>query len=151
MARLNVQRSWPTAPWSSLFDDIFRAMDPGMSRLGSLSPTTRGVYPPVNLYETEDGFVLTAELPGFAPEDVHVSLEGSTVTVSGERKPENDGLEGASVHRRERPCGSFRRAFELPGEIDGESVEAVYRHGVLMLRIPKSAAHAPREIPVSTS
>ena len=144
MARLNLHRSWPSAPWSSLVDELFRAMEPGMGRLGATSPIARGVYPPVNLYETEDGYVLTAELPGFELQDIHVSLEGSTVTVSGERKAHYEGLEGASLHRRERPSGSFRRAFELPGEIDPEHVEAIYRNGVLMLRIPKSAAHKPR-------
>ena len=127
MARLNLHRSWPSAPWSSLVDELFRAMEPGMGRVGATSPIARGVYPPVNLYETEDGYVLTAELPGFELQDIHVSLEGSTVTVSGERKSHYEGLEGASLHRRERPSGSFRRAFELPGEIDPEHVEAMMK------------------------
>jgi HSP20 family protein len=138
-------------PWSSLFDELFRGMEPGVGRPSLFAQASSGVYPPVNLYETADGYVLSAELPGVAVEDIHVSLEGSTVTVSGERKPGHEGLEGASLHRRERPSGSFRRAFELPSEIDADHVEAVHRNGVLMLRIPKSPAHKAREIPISTS
>lgn len=151
MARLNVHRSWPLASWPSLLDELARGLDDGLGRPGLAAPGTRGVYPPVNLYENNEGYVLTAELPGVLPEDIHVSLEGSTVTLSGERKAEYEGLEGASLHRRERPTGSFRRAFELPHEIDQDKVEAVHRHGVLMLRIPRSEAHKAREIPVSTS
>lgn len=151
MARLNVHRSWPTASWPSLLDELARGLDDGFGRPGAVAQGTRGVYPPVNLYESNEGYVLTAELPGVLPEDIHVSLEGSTVTLSGERKPEYEGLEGASLHRRERPTGSFRRSFDLPNEIDQDKVEAVHRNGVLMLRIPRSEAHKAREIPVSTS
>jgi len=151
MARLNVHRSWPTASWPSLLDELARGLDDGFGWPGAAAQGTRGVYPPVNLYENNEGYVLTAELPGVLPEDIHVSLEGSTVTLSGERKPEHEGVEGASLHRRERPIGSFRRAFELPNEIDPDKVEAVHRNGVLMLRIPRSEAHRAREIPVSTS
>ncbi|HKK53857.1 MAG TPA: Hsp20/alpha crystallin family protein [Myxococcota bacterium] len=151
MARINMNRSWPTTPWASVLDEFFRSMDSGPGRPGALAQGARGVYPPVNLYETEEGYVLTAEIPGVVSEDLHVSLEGSTVTISGERKPEHEGMEGASLHRRERQVGSFRRSFELPTEIDQDNVEAVHRHGVLMLRIPRSPASKPREIPVSTS
>ena len=151
MARLNVHRSWPTAPWPSLLDELARGLDDGFGLPGIATQGTRGVYPPVNLYENNEGYVLTAELPGVLPEDIHVSLEGSTVTLSGERKPEYEGLEGASLHRRERPSGGFRRSFELPHEIDPDKVEAVHRNGVLMLRIPRSEAQKAREIPVSTS
>ena len=151
MARINPHRSWPMTPWSSLFDEFARSMDDGVGRHGVMTQSARGVYPPVNLYETEEGYVLTAELPGVDAGDIQVSLEGSTVTLSGERKPEHEGMEGASLHRRERSSGSFRRAFELPTEIDQDKVEAVHRNGVLMLRIPKSPSQKPREIPVATS
>ena len=75
-----------------------------------------------------------------------MSLEGSTVTLRGERKAVSE--EGASVHRSERPSGAFRRAIDLPVPIDGEKVEAVHRHGVLTLRLPKAAEHRPRQISV---
>jgi HSP20 family protein len=112
---------------------------------------TRGVYPPVNLHEEGDGYVLTAELPGVSPADIDVSIEGSTVTLSGERKIEYAAGEGTAVHRRERQSGTFRRAFELPSEIDLEAAKASHSCGVLTLRLPKSAAAKPRQISIETS
>ncbi len=123
----------------------------GWPDFGALTParTFYSAYPPVNLYETGEAYVLTAELPGIAPEDLEISLEGSTVTLRGERKPTPE--EGASVHRRERPSGAFRRAFDLPVPIDGDNVEAVHRNGVLTLRLPKAPEHRPRQISVKAA
>jgi HSP20 family protein len=111
-----------------------------------------GVFPAVNLYETAEGYVLTAELPGVASDDIHVSLEGSTVTLQGERKVDYESEGGnTSPHRRERQAGSFRRAFELPAAIEADKVEAVHRNGVLLLRLPKSPEARPRQIAVQAS
>ena len=90
--------------------------------------------------------MLTAEVPGVAPEDLSISLEGSTVTLRGERKATHDAE--ASVHRSERVVGAFQRAIDLPVAIDGDKVEAVHRHGVLTLRLPKAPEHQPRQIHV---
>lgn len=111
----------------------------------------RGVYPPVNLYETNDAYVLTAELPGVDPGDIHVSLENTTVTLQGERKLQEATTEDASFHRRERSTGTFRRAFELPVAIDGDNVEATHKNGVLVLTLPKSPEAQPRQISVQAS
>lgn len=110
----------------------------------------RGVFPPVNLHETEDGYFLTAELPGVLPENIDVSMEGATITISGERKIELAAGDGVAVHRRERQSGSFRRAFELPTEIDADRAKARHKNGVLTLELPKSAALKPRQIEVET-
>jgi len=111
---------------------------------------TRGVFPAVNLHESDTGYVLTAELPGVAPENIDVSIEGATVTLSGERKIERVAGDGVAVHRRERQSGTFRRAFELPAEIDLDAAKATHKNGVLTLDLPKSAALQPRQIPVET-
>ena len=145
-------RTWASDPWREL-DQLRREMDGIFGRLGTtprVSGGARGVYPAVNLYETADAYVLTAELPGVNPEDVEVSLEGPTVTLSGERKIDYAAQE-ASGHRRERQAGSFRRAFELPAAIDADKVEAVQKHGVLMLRMPKAPEHRARQISIKTS
>jgi HSP20 family protein len=105
----------------------------------------------VNLYETADAYVLMAELPGLESDDIQLSLEGSTVTLQGERKIDYADQEGTAVHRRERQVGSFRRAFELPGRIDAEKVEAKHRNGVLLVRLPKSPEDQPRHISVQAS
>ena len=136
-------------PWTSgsMFDDLRREMN-GLLRHHGAEPATRGAFPAVNLYETGDAYVLTAELPGVRPEDIHVGLEGSTVTLRGERRVEYATDEKTNVHRLERQSGSFRRAFELHVGIDADKVEAVHRNGVLILRLPKSPEHRPRQIQV---
>jgi HSP20 family protein len=125
--------------------------------LGSFAPETAraagrsSVFPPVNLYETEEAWILTAEVPGLSPASLDVSVDGTRVTLRGERKIEISGQPGTSVHRRERQAGIFRRTFELPGAPEDEKIEAIYRHGVLRVRLPKPARHHPRQIAVQTS
>jgi HSP20 family protein len=147
MARYTLFGPWAGSPGT--FDDLRREMDALFRNYGAVGRPARGAaFPPVNLYETEDAYVLTAELPGVRREDIHVALEGSTVTLRGERKIEYPREEGVGVHRLERQSGSFRRAFDLPVEIDADKVEAVHRNGVLMLRLPKAPEHRPRQITV---
>ena len=102
-------------------------------------------FPPVNLYESTDGYVLTAEVPGLDTDQLDVSVEGNRVTLRGQRRIEAPG-EGVSVHRCERQDGSFRRSVELPAPLDPEKAEASYRNGVLHVRLPKAASHQPRRI-----
>ena len=147
MAQYGLYR--PRGSWRE-FDQLRNEMDALFSRFAGAGSAAggRGVYPAVNLYETADAYVLTAELPGVDSKDIHVSLEGQTLTLHGERKIEYAGLEDASLHRRERHAGSFRRAFELPAHIDADKVEAVHKNGVLMLRLPKTPDAQPRQISV---
>ena len=146
MTQLDLLRPWGQDPWGG-YGALRREMDELFDRFGTFSPAlARGAFPALNLYETEDAYVLTAEVAGIAPEDLEISLEGSTVTLRGERKVASE--EGASVHRNERPLGAFRRAIDLPVPIDGEKVEATHRHGVLTLRLPKAPEHRPRQISV---
>ena len=150
MAQYSLYRPWAAAPWSPL-DQLRREMDTLLDRFGGTpagSGDWRGVFPAVNLYETADAYQLTAELPGVEPEAIRVSLEGSTITLEGERKIDYAIRKETSLHRRERQSGAFRRAFELPAAVDGEKVEAVHRNGVLMLRLPKTPEAQPRRISV---
>lgn len=150
MITYTLQRPSNWSPWSGFFDDLRREMNPAFRTPGAAFQGTRGVYPLVNLFETEEGYVLTAELPGVAPESVDVSIEGSTVTLSGERKIDYAADEGTAVHRRERQSGTFRRGFELPTEIDIDAAKATHKNGVLTLNLPKSPASKPRQITVKT-
>jgi HSP20 family protein len=124
-------------------NQVFRAHD-------AATDSRRGVYPPVNLLESEEGFVLTAEIPGVAPDALDVSIEGTTVTLAGSRKEEHVTADEPALHRRERSTGTFRRAFQLPAEIDLDKARATHRHGVLTLDLPKSPALKPRQIQVET-
>jgi HSP20 family protein len=149
--------------WTRLFDPLpgdpradfgrlRREMEDAFGRLAGVPRLARGIpFPPVNLYETSDGFVLSAELPGLQPKDVDVSIEGNRVTLRGERRIEVPDDPPTSVHRRERPSGIFRRTVELPAQVDSEKAQAVYKNGVLWLRIPKAAEAQPRRITVQGS
>jgi len=146
-------RYWLSNPWSgdalATFDQLRRGMDDLFERVGTRATRRAGVFPPVNLYETADGYVLTAELPGLRSDEIDVSIERNRVTLRGERKIEHPS--DAGLHRAERQGGVFRRTIELPLEVDAEKAEAVHTHGVLMLRIPKSERHKPRRISVQGS
>jgi HSP20 family protein len=138
-------------PWS-LLEDLRRSLDqlPGTGLPGLSPAAASGVYPPVNLYETRDAWVLTAELPGVRPEDLELSVTENRVTLRGERRIEYPKEGATSLHRRERASGIFRRSVELPPGIDPGAAEAACRHGVLVLRIPKAPEAKPRHIPVNT-
>ena len=147
MTQLDLLRPWGHEGPRG-FGLLRRELDDLFDRFGAFAPFTAAsnAFPALNLYETEDAYVLTAEVPGVAPEELEISLEGSTVTLRGERKLPRE--EGASVHRSERAAGAFRRAIDLPVSIDGEKVEAIHRNGVLTLRLPKAPEHRPRQISV---
>lgn len=155
MAQYSHFGPWAAEPWGS-FDQLRREMDALLNRFGgapSGSVRGRGVFPAVNLYETAEAYILTAELPGVSADDIHVALEGSTLTLQGERKIDYQGQGQGEIglHRRERQAESFHRAFELPATIDADKVEAKHRNGVLMLRLPKAPEHQPRQIAIETS
>jgi HSP20 family protein len=103
----------------------------------------------VNLYDTAEGLVLTAELPGMKLEDLELSVEGQRLTLGGERRIEYPESERTSFHRRERRPGRFRRTIDLPKEVDAEKVRAGYRDGVLRVLLPRAASQASRRIEVS--
>jgi HSP20 family protein len=155
LASFTLTRPLARNPWFGLVDELQRDLHSALRARDGVYQGTRGVYPLVNLFENEEGYVLTAELPGVAPEHINVSIEGSTVTLTGERKieypvgPSRDE-KGTAIHRRERQAGSFRRAFELPAEIDIEKARASHKNGVLTLTLPKSAAAKPRQIAIET-
>ena len=109
----------------------------------------RGTWmPPVDIHETDDAFVLKAELPGFTKEDVQIELHGNRLILRGERKQETEVKE-EQYHRRERAYGRFERAFWLPTTVDAEKIQASFKDGVLELRLPKSEAAKPKRIPIT--
>ena len=86
MAQYNIFRPWAAESWGA-YDDLHREMDALLGRFrGGATHGPTGVFPATNLYEAAENYVLTAELPGVSPDDIEVSLEGSTVSLRGERK-----------------------------------------------------------------
>ncbi len=123
-----------------------------MNRLFDNVPSHTNVYrapryPAMNVWTNQDGAVLTAELPGCDPDNLDISVVNETLTLSGQRAPE-DVPEEATYHRRERSCGSFSRTFQLPFQVDAAQVEAVFENGVLEVTLPRAEADKPRKIAI---
>jgi len=96
-----------------------------------------GRWPAVDVAEREDHFFVRAEVPGCKAEDIDVSVHGNTLTISGEKKEEEEVKEKGYYHV-ERAFGAFRRDLNLSGEVDANKIEATCRDGVLQIRVPKS-------------
>jgi HSP20 family protein len=104
--------------------------------------------PAMDLVETKDHFVLRADLPGLAEEDVKIEVEDHLLTVSGERKAEHEERE-EGFYRMERAFGSFSRSLTLPKGVNADAVSASFDRGVLEVRIPKPEQAKPRRISIS--
>ena len=106
-------------------------------------------YPALNIWTSENGLNVTAEVPGIKPEDIDISVVGETLTLSGERH--SDELqEGAQYHRQERGYGKFTRSIQLPFPVDVNKVEATFKNGVLQVALPRAEADKPKKIVVKS-
>jgi HSP20 family protein len=124
-----------------LFSSFFDAPTQGNGGL-------RRWVPAMDLVESDEHFVLRADLPGLSEEDVSIEFEDNVLTVSGERKDEHeDRKEG--WYRVERAYGSFARSLTLPEGVDPETVQASFDKGVLEVRIPKPEERKPRKVAIS--
>jgi HSP20 family protein len=114
---------------------------------GNGEGATRRWIPAMDLVETDEHFVLKADLPGLGEGDVNLEVEDNVLTVSGERKAEHEDKREGYV-RVERAYGSFRRSLTLPEGIDPEGVNASFDKGVLEVRIPKPEERKPRRVAI---
>ena len=128
--------------------DPFRDLLALHDQIGQLVGTDApGWTPPVDLYETEGAFILTAELPGLAREQIEIHAEETRIIIRGDRTSGQVPCE--QYHRVERGHGPFSRAFVLPEPIDVERVSADLRDGLLTLTIPKAGGRGARRINVT--
>jgi HSP20 family protein len=104
--------------------------------------------PAMDLVETDDDFVLRADLPGLSENDVNIELEDNVLTISGERKAEHEQRK-EGYYRVERAFGSFSRSLTLPEGINPDQVRASFDRGVLEVRIPKPEERKPRKVTIS--
>jgi HSP20 family protein len=109
--------------------------------------SARRWIPAMDLVETEDHFVLKADLPGLSEGDVNLEVEDNVLTISGERKAEHEDKREGYV-RVERAYGAFRRSLTLPEGIDPDGVSANFDNGVLEVRIPKPEERKPRRVAI---
>lgn len=102
---------------------------------------------PLDIVEQDNEFVITAELPGISRDDIDITLHNDVLTISGEKRAENEE-EGKSYYHVERSYGSFHREVHLPSSVDGDNVTADYADGLLKLRVPKTEAAKPKQITI---
>jgi HSP20 family protein len=119
------------------------------NRFPDLSPEALGWVPSVNIEETNDELVITAELPGIAPRAVEIELEDGVLTLSGQKESEREE-EGRRHHVSERRYGAFQRAFTLPRGVSEEGIDATFQDGVLRIRLPKVQEAKSRKIEIRT-
>ena len=116
-------------------------------RLDRFAPGPSGWIPPIDVHETADEYVITAELPGLGRNDVQIQVSDGRVQISGQRREREIPCE--QYHRVERGHGTFSRTFELPLPVDADRVTADLREGVLTVTCPKTTEATPRRVRVS--
>lgn len=104
-------------------------------------------FPPTNLLENGNGYLLECQLPGYSMEDIDLTMENNTLTIKGTNKSAMP--EEASLHRQERHFGSFNRSFTLPSAIDVEAITAKLSNGLLLVNLPKAAAAQAHRIAIN--
>ena len=132
---------------SDEMDRMRREMDRMFNAIGGAGLSTPQGYPAVNMWLDGDHVILTAELPGVSSDELEISIEGSTLTLSGERKAA-ELPEGATYHRQERGYGKFTRVVKLPYQIDANQVDAKLKEGILTIELERAEADKPRKIKV---
>jgi HSP20 family protein len=139
----------PTRELNSLQSDMNRLFNAFFDApAAGNGASIRRWVPAMDLVETEDHFVLRADLPGLSEDDVSIELEDNVLTLSGERRAEHDDRE-EGYYRVERAAGTFARSLTLPEGIDPDAVEATFDRGVLEVRIPKPEQRKPRKVAIS--
>lgn len=108
---------------------------------------TRRWLPAMDLVETDDHYLLRADLPGMSEDDVNVQLEDNVLTISGERKAQ-DEHNGEGYYRLERAYGSFSRSLTLPDGVNADAIDAHFDRGVLEVRVPKPEQKKPRSVQI---
>lgn len=133
----------------SIQDELNRLF--GRTYTGSVEPMRPAAagswMPSMDVYETPDKIVAKLELPGIEPGAVEVSVEDSTLTVTGAREFSSEVKE-EEYHRVERRYGSFTRSITLPQTVDTDKVEASFDKGVLTIEVPKVERAKPKKIRV---
>jgi HSP20 family protein len=111
-------------------------------------PLNRSWTPAVDIFESGDQVVLKAELPDMKREDITITFENATLTISGERKLD-ETVKREHYQRLERFYGQFSRSFTLPATIDASRISASYKDGVLTIRMPQREEAKPKQIEVA--
>jgi len=126
-----------TNQFDRLFEDAFAVSRP-QSRIWNLDLDVR---------ETDDAYLVKVSVPGFAPDQINVTLDQNVLTIKGDLQ--EDELQNNEIyHLRERRFGRFSRSISLPDDVVAEEIQATVEQGVLSVHIPKHEASKPKQIPV---
>jgi HSP20 family protein len=149
--------------WNPLreLDDVQRRMSslfdwsPALFRRGTLTPDDENITvsqwaPLVDIAEDDKEYLIKAELPEVQKDDVKVTVENGTLTISGERKAEKEE-KGRKFHRVERYYGCFERNFSIPDDADGANVKAEFKDGVLRVHLAKCEKARPKQIEIKVA
>lgn len=147
----NITRWDPFNEFTSLQDRFNQLLNQplfrGLAPTGEQSLTAPNFFPAVNVYEDEHTINIEADLPGIQEKDIDLSLENNVLTISGERKLENEEKK-ENFHRIERSYGRFTRSFTLPNTVDTENVNASFENGVLKVTLNKKEEAKPKQIKI---
>ncbi len=152
MANIDV---WNRGRFPRSFSDMFREFDEAFEQmrrpyLGSqLAGGTSQFQPAVDIDESEDAYLISVDLPGIKKEDIQIDLNDRLLTISGERKYEQESGRGRS-RQLERGYGMFQRSFSLPHATESDRVEAHFEDGVLEVMIPKSEESRAKRIEIQS-
>lgn len=144
----------PVFRWGSTFD-AFQDLEREMDRwVRSMDLAFEGLrlgrpFPSLNLFELDEEYLITAELPGCEGADLELSVANGVLTMRGNR-PKTGDVSEERFRRSERPAGSWERIISLPDRVDDERIRAELTHGLLRLHLPKLPATAPRQIRVGS-
>jgi len=122
-----------------------RLLDSAVTGTSTLQPATLGLA--LDIAESENEYVVKASLPGINLNDLEITYANNTLTIKGEVREEQE-LEEARYHLRERSYGSFARSITLPAGVESDKIEANYEVGVLTLRLPKAEEIKPKRIAI---
>jgi len=131
-------------------NEIYRIFEDPFGFASSASTLFEGWTPAVDVHEERDKITVRAELPGMKKEDIEVTVVGDALTISGERKQEEQKREG-ETYRSERFLGRFQRTITLPTEVDANRIQATYKDGLLIVTLGKSEQATRKQIEVKAS
>lgn len=140
----------PLAAMQAWSNEISRLFGGSLADGGRVSEVVADWLPPLDLREEKDDFVVTVELPGVNKDEIQVAVRDGVLMIEGQRAQE-ELSEDAGILRQERCFGRFRRSILLPKAVAPDGVRAVYRDGLLTVRLAKPEEAKPRRIQVSVA
>ncbi len=141
---------WEPATGLRLRDAVNQLFEESFVRPFSQTGSGTGTqYLPVDIYETDESFIVKAFVPGVTADQIDITTQQNTVTIRAEQPTEEQ--ENVRYYLRERPSGTWLRSFELPTAIDTQHIDARLQQGVLVLTLPKAPEAKPYKVSIKTT